>query len=139
MAKTRCYKELSRLKTFKERYAYLKLTGKVGQSTFGSRRYLNQIFYHSPEWIKVRDWVIIRDNACDLGLEGYDLSNLAPIYIHHMNPVTIDQIINRDPWILDPEYLICCSFDTHNAIHYGDEALLPKKLAERKPGDTTLW
>lgn len=137
--KKRCYRELSRLKTFEERFAYLKVMGTVGNATFGSRRDLNQIFYHSPEWIKVRGEVIIRDNACDLGLEGYDLSDLAPIYIHHMNPITLEQILDRDPSILDPEYLVCCSFETHNAIHYSDEALLTKGLVERRPGDTKLW
>lgn len=138
--KKRCYKELSRLKTFEERYAYLKVTGEVGQATFGSERYLNQVFYHSYEWKRARQQVILRDQACDLGIDGYDIvSDYESIYIHHMNPITIEQIENRDPDLLNPEYLICCSFDTHNAIHYGDESLLPKPLIERRPGDTNLW
>lgn len=138
--KTRCYKELSRLCTIDDRFAYLKVTGQVGQSTFGHLRYLNQRFYHSPEWIKVRDLVIVRDNGCELGVDGYDLGDLTKIYIHHMNPITIQQIVDHDPKILDPEYLICCSLDMHNAIHYGDKALLPKtSFAERYEGDTTLW
>lgn len=138
--KKRCYKELSRLNTFEERYAYLKVTGEVGQATFGSDRYLNQVFYHSYEWKRVRQKVILRDQACDLGIDGHDIvSDYENIYIHHMNPITIEQIENRDPDLLNPEYLICCSFDTHNAIHYGNEALLPKPLIERRPGDTKLW
>lgn len=138
--KKRCYKELSRLNTFEERYAYLKVTGEVGQATFGSERYLNQVFYHSYEWKRARQQVILRDQACDLGIDGYDIvSDYESIYIHHMNPITIEQIENRDPDLLNPEYLICCSFDTHNAIHYGDESLLPKPLIERRPGDTKLW
>lgn len=141
MMRKRCYKELSRLNTFEERYRYLTVTGEVGQSKFGSHRYLIQRFYHSPEWIKVRDRVIIRDNGCDLAMDGYNLDNLTKIYIHHMNPITLDQVLNKKfEEMLDPDYLICCSFDTHNAIHYGDESLLPKRsFVERKPGDTNLW
>lgn len=135
--KIRCYKELKRLPTFKERYEYLKVTGEVGQSTFGSHRSLNQVFYHSQEWRDVRREVILRDNGCDLGMEGYEIGDR--IYIHHMNPIMIEQIEERDPDIFNPDYLICVSFDTHNAIHYGDDALLPKLLIERKPNDTCLW
>lgn len=135
--KIRCYKELRRLNSFEERYRYLKVTGEVGQTTFGSHRNLNQVFYHSKEWRDVRRDVIIRDNGCDLGMDGYQIEN--GIYIHHMNPITIEQMEERDSDIFNPEYLICVSFDTHNAIHYGDEALLPKLPIERRPGDTCLW
>lgn len=133
----RTYKELSKLKAFKERYEYLKIGSIVGESTFGFDRYLNQAFYHSKSWRKVRDQVIIRDNGCDLGLEGYDISDR--IYVHHMNPMIIQNV--EDNWddILNPDYLICTSFDTHEAIHFGDESLLPKLPIERKPGDTKLW
>lgn len=135
--KIRTFSELKRLKTFKDRFYYLQLKGAVGQSTFGADRYLNQALYRSKEWKKVRDEVIIRDNGCDLGIEGYEIFDR--IYIHHMNPITLEQIEDRDMSILDPEFLICVSFDTHNAIHFGDESLLPKLPIERKPGDTTLW
>lgn len=134
---TRTYTELSRLKTFKERYEYLKLSGRVGQSTFGYDRYLNQILYKSPKWRKARDAVIIRDNGCDLGVEGYEIYD--KIIVHHMNPITVEDIENENKDIFNPEFLISSSDITHKAIHYGDEDLLPKLPIERRPGDTIPW
>lgn len=133
----RCYSELKRLNTFEERFEYLKLAGKVGSETFGFDRYLNQAFYKSPEWKRIRNEVIIRDNGCDLGVDGYDI--YGPIFIHHMNPVSLEAITNRDDAILNPEFLIVTSFQTHNAIHYGDKDILTLKPVDRKPGDTSLW
>lgn len=135
--KIRNYTELSRLKTIEERFEYLKLSGRVGESTFGFDRYLNQMLYTSKRWRKVRDIVIIRDNGCDLGVEGYDIKH--KIIIHHMNPITIEDIEQDRDWIFDPEYLISSSDMTHKAIHYGDENLLPKMPIERRPGDTCPW
>lgn len=134
--KTRCYSELMLLPTFEERYEYLKLCGEVGKDTFGFDRWINQKFYKSQEWKQVRRDVIIRDEGRDLGMEGYELQN--GIYVHHMNPMLPKDIVDASDWILNPEYLICCSFDTHNAIHYGDASLLPKVI-ERKPNDTCPW
>lgn len=131
------YKELKKLKTFEERYDYLKMGGKVGADTFGFDRYANQALYKSPEWQKVRNKVIIRDNGCDLGVEGHEINSR--ILIHHMNAITMDQIINRDPIIFDTDNLISVSHRTHNAIHYGDKDQLAKNPVERKPGDTKLW
>ncbi len=133
----RSYTELIGIPTFEERFKYLKLGGAVGEATFGSSRYLNQGFYRSEEWKRIRREVILRDNGCDLGVEGHDIYD--KIIIHHMNPVTKDSIIHNDQSILDPEFLICVSHRTHQAIHYGDESLLPKGLVERTPGDTTPW
>ena len=135
--KIRCYKELSRLKTFKERYEYLKLSGRVGETTFGYDRYLNQILYNSPRWKKVRDIVIIRDNGCDLGVEGYEIND--KIIIHHMNPITVEDIEEENDDIFNPEFLISSSDRTHKAIHYSDESLLPQLPIERTPGDTCPW
>lgn len=132
------YTELMKLKTFKERFEYLKLSGVVGQDTFGYDRYLNQQFYKSKAWKRVRDQVIIRDNGCDLGIEDRDINSR--IYIHHMNPITKSDIINMTDLLLDPEYLICVSKNTHDAIHYGNEQLLyTNHLVERKPNDTCPW
>lgn len=133
----RTYDELSRLATFFERYRYLRLGDKVGAETFGFDRWMNQIFYTSQEWRSLRNKIIIRDNGCDLGLEGYDI--YGKIFIHHMNPVRKEDIANASDFLLNPNYLICVSFDTHQAIHYGDENLLAKPLAERKPNDTCPW
>lgn len=133
----RTYSELKKLKTFKERYQYLKLAGIVGESTFGYDRYLNQLLYNSPRWKKVRDLVIIRDEGCDLGDPDYEIKNM--IIVHHMNPITIEDIENENPDIYNPEYLICTSDRTHKAIHYGDERLLPQLPIERRPGDTCPW
>lgn len=135
--KTRTYKELSRLKTLDERFEYLKLVGQVGVDTFGFDRYLNQTFYRSDIWQKVRNEVIIRDNGCELGVSGYEIQGR--ILIHHMNAITEEDIIERNPDIFDPEYLICCSHRTHNAIHFGDKDLLPKEYIERRRGDTCPW
>lgn len=134
----RTYSELSQLKTFEERYRYLKLGGIVGQETFGFDRYLNQVFYTSKEWRSVRDKVIIRDNGCDLGIEEYEI-NGHMILIHHINPITVDDILNREDYIFDPEFLICTTKRTHNAIHYGDESLLPQKPVVRRKNDTCPW
>ena len=132
------YSELITLPTFEERYRYLRKSGIVGEETFGSHRYLNQALYRSPEWRRVRNDVIIRDNGCDLGMEGYEIRDR--VYIHHINPITMDDILNRSPVIFDMDNLICVSFNTHQAIHYGDESLLPIiSFTERMPGDTKLW
>lgn len=133
---TRTYTELRQLPTFEERFKYLKLGAQVAAETFGFDRWVNQRFYRSPEWRKVRRDVIIRDEGRDLGVEGYELQN--GIYVHHMNPMLPKDIVDASEWILNPEYLICVSFNTHNAIHYGDENLLPKVI-ERKPNDTCPW
>lgn len=133
----RTYSELARLKTFKERFDYLKLGGSVGADTFGFDRYLNQIFYKSAEWRRVRQEVIIRDNGCDLGIEGLDIYR--GLMVHHMNPITVDQLIHRDSDIFNPEYLIVVSQETHNAIHYGVKEFDRENIGERKAGDTKLW
>ena len=135
--KIRRYSELAQLETFKERYDYLKLSGAVGVDTFGFDRYLNQIFYKSPEWKKVRDLVIIRDNGCDLGVEGFDIHG--KIYIHHMNPITKEDVLERNDILLDPDYLITTTMQTHNAIHYGDENQLLLMPKERTAHDTCPW
>lgn len=133
----RTYSELSLLPTFEERYRYLRLTGQVGQETFGFDRYLNQVFYRSQRWKQVRDYVIIRDNGCDLGVEGYEIHGR--IIIHHMNPITIEDIQRDSNYLLDPEFLICTVHNTHNAIHYGDERLLITAPIERTRNDTCPW
>lgn len=132
------YSELIKLQSFEERFKYLKIGGSVGIETFGFDRYLNQALYNSSEWRRVRDIVIIRDESCDLGVNGFFIDS-RPI-IHHMNPITMQQILNRDPVIFNPEYLITTTHKTHNAIHYGDETVLKNYVpVERKPGDTRLW
>lgn len=131
------YSELSRLDAFEERYLYLKLNGTVGEETFGFDRFINQNFYKSPEWKVVRDFVIIRDNGCDLGVEGYEIHGR--IYVHHMNPILPKDIISQNDILLDPEYLISTTQPTHNAIHYGDEDLLIKVPIERIKNDTCPW
>jgi hypothetical protein len=131
------YKEISRLKTFDERYQYLKLSGVVGESTFGYDRYLNQILYQSRKWKTTRDEVIIRDNGCDLGIDGYKIYDR--IIIHHMNPITIKDLELERDCVFDPELLICTSNRSHNAIHFSDESLLPKPLIERRKNDTCPW
>lgn len=133
----RTYSNLKRIRSFEDRYRYLRLGGIVGKKTFGADRYLNQILYTSDIWLAVRDKVIIRDLGCDLGVEGYDI--YGRIYVHHMNPITIEDIeLERDE-IFDPEFLICSSFNTHSAIHYGDESLLPQLPIIRKKYDTCPW
>lgn len=133
----RTYSELITLPTFEERYRYLKLKGRVGEDTFGSDRYMNQLFYHSDIWRNIRDEVIIRDNGCDLGIEGRDICE--KILIHHMNPITIDDIKQGSDFLLNPEYLISTSFNTHTAIHYGDESKLMITPSERHKNDTCPW
>lgn len=125
------------MKTFEERYEYLKLSAKIGEATFGYERYLNQIFYGSPEWKAFRRDVIIRDNGMDLGLDGYDIGDR--IEVHHINPITSEMIENNDPLLMDMENVICTSSKTHKAIHYGDKSLLPKGPIERMPNDTCPW
>ena len=133
----RSYSELSRLRTFDERFRYLLLAGSVGVETFGFDRYINQRFYRSEEWKHVRNIVIARDNGCDLGIEGRDINGR--VYVHHMNPMNLEQINNHMDLILDPEYLVCVTFATHNAIHYGDESYITLAPVERQPNDTCPW
>lgn len=135
--KIKTYSELILLPTFEERFEYLRLDGRVGEDTFGFDRYLNQLFYRSYEWRKIRDYVIVRDNACDLGVEGYDI--YSKVLIHHMNPITTKDIEGRTELLLNPEYLICTTHNTHNAIHYGDYNLIVKAPPERRPNDTCPW
>lgn len=134
---SRTYTGLSRLKSFEERFHYLSLRGAVGESTFGFDRWINQYFYRSREWRDARSFVIARDGGCDLGIVGYEI-HFKPV-VHHMNPISMDDIQHGQEWIIDPEFLITTSHRTHNAIHYGDESLLPKGPITRKPGDTKLW
>lgn len=134
---TKSYSELRRLETFEDRFDYLKLRGIVGDSTFGFDRYLNQQFYRSRQWRNIREHVILRDDACDLGVDGYDIFDR--VIIHHMNPMTAEDIVDGDDDILNPEFLICVTHQTHNAIHYGDERQLRRRVVPRGPGDTLLW
>jgi hypothetical protein len=133
----RTYSELTQLSTFEERYEYLKLSGNLGVVTFGFDRYLNQLFYNSRQWKIIRNKIIIRDSGCDLGIEGRDI--LDGIRVHHMNPMLIEDLEYGNPDILDPEFLICCSLNTHNAIHFGNKSNLIQLPRERRKGDTTLW
>ena len=133
----RTYSELIKLPTFEERFQYLKLDGDVGVETFGFDRYLNQAFYSSDEWKSIRNQVIIRDNGCDLGIDGREIYKR--IIIHHMNPITKEDLLYRTEYLLNPEYMICTMKNTHDAIHYGDENLLFKDPIERKPNDTCPW
>lgn len=133
----RSYSELQRIDGFFDRYRYLKLNGTVGRSTFGFDRYINQQFYTSREWRQLRSHIIVRDDGCDLGDPNYPIAGR--VYIHHMNPMTVEDILEHDESILDPEFLISVTHNTHNAIHYGDESLLPKPYVPRSPGDTRLW
>lgn len=135
--KIRTYSELILLPTFEERYRYLRLQGKVGEATFGFDRYLNQMLYRSQRWKSVRDYVIIRDNGCDLGIAGREIHG--PILVHHMNPLTIYDIEHETDYLLDPEFLISTILTTHNAIHYGDESLLLLDPIERSRNDTCPW
>ncbi len=134
----RCYKDLRRLTSFEERYRYLRLTGQVGESIFGFNRHFNQTFYqYNKRWKTTRQRVILRDNGCDLGIDDRIIGK--GLTVHHMNIVTLDDILEDRDWIYDPEYLICVSDRTHRAIHYGDESLLIMPPKERSPGDTKLW
>ena len=136
---TRTYSEVIRLPTFEERYRYLRLGGKVGEDTFGFDRYLNQKFYKDPEWLSIRDFIIVRDKGCDLGCSDRKIPEGVVIYVHHINPISIDDIVNRDPKLFDPENLITTIKITHDAIHYGDESLLMTNPVERSANDTCPW
>lgn len=131
------YSELIQIPTFEERFEYLKLDGNVGEDTFGFDRWMNQIFYRSPEWKRIRDEVIIRDNGCDLAMPGHEI--YGRILIHHMNPISVDDIERRTDLLLNSEYLIATVHRTHNAIHYGDKNLLPQGPIVRTPNDTCPW
>lgn len=134
----RTYSELIKLPTFEERFEYLKLDGEVGKDTFGFERYLNQLLYHLPEWKDIRRKVIVRDEGCDLAIPDREIYGL--VMVHHMNPITIEDVEEHNLDVFDPEYLITVSKLTHNAIHYGDENLLiESKLVERSPDDTCPW
>lgn len=135
--KIRTYSELVTLKTFRDRYEYLRLGGMVGEQTFGFDRYINQMLYKSNKWRSLRNAIIIRDNCCDLGIQDRDIMD--QVTIHHMNPITIDDIINETDKVFNPEYLISTSSNTHNAIHYGNASLLVELPKARRPGDTKLW
>lgn len=131
------YTELCELDSFRDRYLYLRKGALVGEETFGVKRWLNQVFYKSPEWRRTRREIFLRDNGCDLGVDGYDLTD--GFYIHHINPITEEDIVNRSELLLNPEYLITTSFNTHNAIHFGDENLLFTGVTVRTPNDTCPW
>ena len=133
----RRYSELVQYESFQDRFEYLKLDGRVGRETFGHDRHLNQSFYRSYEWKWARDVAIARDYGCDLGVPGYEI--YGELLVHHMNPIAAEDILHGEEWILDPEYLITTTIDTHNAIHFGTELLAPKVVIERQPGDTRLW
>lgn len=138
MTSIKTYSELISIPTYEERYRYLRLDGRVGKDTFGFDRYLNQKLYHdSKEWRRVRNFVITRDNGCDLGMDGYEIAGR--IIVHHMNPITMDDLIHRMDYVLDPEFLISTSHNTHNAIHYGTEDLIIKAPIERSRNDTCPW
>jgi len=134
---TLSYEELAKLSTFTERFNYLKLDSAVGDRTFGGHRWLNQRLYQSNRWLKVRDQVICRDNGCDLGVEGYELFDR--VLVHHINPITLEDLLQENPIVYDPNNLITVGFDTHNAIHFGNEQMLQKELVVRKPNDTCPW
>jgi len=133
----RTYQELILLPTFEQRFNYLKLNGSIGTQTFGFDRYLNQMFYRSKEWKKIRNQVIVRDNGCDLALKDNEI--FGRIYIHHMNPIQVKDILDQSDYLLNLDYLVCVSMDTHNAIHYGDYSLLLRGPVERTPNDTCPW
>ena len=134
----RTYSELIKLETFEERFRYLELSGTVGAETFGFDRYLNQNFYTSDEWKRLRNQIIIRDNGCDLGVSGYDIHTV--ILIHHMNPISVKDVLAHNDLLINPEYLITTRLSTHNGIHYGDDSILQSySVIERRPGDTCPW
>ena len=135
--RTRTYSDLVQHETFEERYEYLRLGGQVGHATFGFDRWINQQFYATRDWERARNFVITRDLGCDLGVTGYDIQS--GLLVHHMNPISRRDILDREEWILDPEYLITTTHRTHNAIHYGDRSLLPRPFVARFPGDTRMW
>ena len=134
---TKSYFECIQLPTFLDRYRYLQIGGFVGKETFGYDRYLNQILYRTAEWKRFRRDMILRDNGCDLGCEGYEI--FGNILVHHINPITVEDVVNRNPCIFDPNNVICTSLNTHNAIHYGDETNLITEPVVRKPNDTCPW
>lgn len=135
--KIRTHHEMQQYAAFEDRYEYLRIPGAVGRATFGFDRYLNQKFYTSRQWKRVRDEVIVRDNGCDLGVPGYEIQDL--ILVHHMNPIRLEDLVAGNPDVLNPDFLVCTSKVTHLAIHYGDSKLLPALPVERKRGDTRLW
>lgn len=136
----KCYSDLVKMKSFDDRFNYLKLNGRVGSDTFGFDRYLNQLLYRSPEWRRFRDKIILRDNACDLGVSEHDIKGRRQLIIHHINPITVEQINDRDKIIFDPENVITVSRQTHDAIHYGDESYLRSiRSVERFENDTAPW
>ena len=137
MQKILTYSEMMLFDTFEERFRYLKLNGVVGENIFGFHRYINQNFYSSRKWKSIRSEVILRDDGCDLAHPDNPI--LSRVYIHHLNPVSLEQFENNDSCLFDLENLVCVSYDTHSAIHYGNTGLLPKVIIDRKPGDTTLW
>lgn len=137
MSKIKTYQELCQLKTFEERFLYLLVGGKVGEETFGRDRYLNQLLYTSLEWRSLRRKIIERDKGCNLGVEGLEI--FGPITIHHIEPITVEDVINRSPKVLNRNNLICVADDTHKAIHYGDKNYLITLPVERTPGDTCPW
>jgi hypothetical protein len=137
MMKIRSYSELVYYQTFDDRFEYLKLGGSLGRATFGFDRYINQQFYRSREWQDVRDFTIVRDQGCDLGILGYEIH--VDLLIHHMNPISVDDILHKETWILDPDFLITTTHHTHNAIHFGTGNPYPKVVLERSPRDTNLW
>jgi hypothetical protein len=137
MTRIRSYHELLNHETFEDRFAYLRLDGVVGDATFGSKRHINQSFYTSREWKRVRDLVVVRDNGCDLGVHGYEINGA--LLIHHINPISVDDIVHSHDWVMDPNNLITTTKATHNAIHYGDSSLLRVPYKERSSGDTRLW
>lgn len=139
MMNVKTYSELITFPTFEERYKYLRLGGTVGEDTFGFDRYLNQLFYKSDEWLSVRNKVIIRDLGCDLGCVDREIPEGVTIFIHHMNPITKNDILDRTELLLNPEYLITTIKRTHDAIHYGDDSLIFTGLVERSKNDTCLW
>lgn len=131
------YSELIQYSTFEDRFKYLSLKGQVGEETYGFDRWINQRFYKSREWKQIRNLIIVRDSGCDLGISGREIRDR--IIIHHMNPILLKDITDSTSYLLDPEYLICVSHNTHEAIHYGDESLLISEPVERKPNDTCPW
>lgn len=137
MTSIKTYSELITLPTFLARFNYLKIGGSVGQETFGHERYLNQILYNSYEWRRFRRDIILRDEGLDLAFDGFEIHG--KIIVHHINPITVDDVLKRNPMIFDPENVVCVSFDTHNAIHYGDVELLSIAPVERRPFDTCPW
>lgn len=137
MATTKTYSEMAKFSTFEDRFEYLRLRGAIGVPTFGFDRHINQRFYKSREWKSSRDFVITRDDGCDLGMPGYEI--YSDILVHHMNPMAVDDILHAEDWIFNPEFLITTTHGTHNAIHYSDPSLLPKVVVARRPGDTKLW